>query len=370
MGTRFARRLWPAPPRAAARASVPLLLLALAGLAGAASPDGFPGMRLLARLEAQLGAQREVLRGNPAHGGLVFPVEEPDLLAFLQQIRFQRDGEDVALGSDYGAETHGGGLLALILEHWRPGARPVRLTDRFTFAGGRGSLALAEVQRSHERQVFLPVPGTAPEQIQGRLPADPQLARMRFRYAVAGRSPETIETDAYSLLRLLALREPELTRSWTNHLGQRLSADLLLRQAWDRYLSGPQAPAAGADHSWLHLPEILLSYQRRRAGQPGTTGAALDPNGIKARFLAVELAQTRFEAEDWSENLAHYAESLGHLLSDPDVVWKPAERRAVRAWLADLETRRFARLEGLGPDELCHLLRGLRLVAERRALLE
>jgi hypothetical protein len=52
------------------------------------------------------------------------------------------------------------------------------------------------------------------------------------------------------------------------------------------------------------------------------------------------------------------------------VTWEPAERRAVRAWLADLETRRFARLEGLEPDELCHLLRGLRLVAERRDVLE
>jgi hypothetical protein len=213
--TRFARRLLPVPPGVAVRASVPLLLLALAGFAGAVSPDDCPGMRLLARLEARLGAEREALRGDPAHGGLVFPVAQPDLLAFLQQIRVQRDGEDVALGSDHGAETHGGGLLALILEHWRPGARPARLSGRFPFAGGRGSLALGEVQRSHERQVFLPVPGMAPEQIQGRLPADPQLARMRLRYAVAGRSPETIEADAYSLLRLLALREPELTRSWT-----------------------------------------------------------------------------------------------------------------------------------------------------------
>jgi hypothetical protein len=193
---------------------------------------------------------------------------------------------------------------------------------------------------------------------------------MRFRYTVAGRSPETIETDAYSLLRLLALQEPELSRSWTNHLGQRLSADLLLRQAWDRYLSGPEASAAGADHSWLHLPEILLSYQRRRAVQAGAAGAALDPNRIKARFLAVELGQTRFEAEDWSETLAHHVDSLGHLLSAPGVLWEPAERLAVRAWLADLETRRFARLEGLEPDELCHLLRGLRTLAERRAALE
>jgi hypothetical protein len=288
----------------------------------------------------------------------------------MRQIRVQRDAGDVVLGSAYGAESHGGGVLGLILERWKPEGRPARLADRFFFEATRNTLELEEIYRSHQRQTYLPVAGKAPDEIRGRLPVEPQLARMRFRYAALGQAAETKDVDAYHFLQRLALHEPDLSRSWINRLEQRLSAGLLLRQAWERYLASGEESTAEPDHSWLHLPGILLSYRRRVLEQQGGDGQGLDANRIKQRLLAVELRQTRFEAEDWSESLAHHAESLGLLLAEPAIAWQPSERRAVRSWLSDLETTRFRELAGLETDELCHLLAGLRLVDEHRERLD
>lgn len=276
------------------------------------------------------------------------PVEPDALDAFARRLAVQRDGADVVIGSAHGPELHGGGVLALALGHWRPDGRPATLRDRFPF-GARGErVALAELWASHERQIFLP--------------AAPGLARMRLRWRDAGRSEQTVETDAYAFLRLLALHERDLARAWSNAAGQRLSAERLLHGAWERYLAAPDPAAERADHAWLHLPELLLDYERRRA-------PALDPNRVKERFLAVELARTGFDGDDEREALAHYAESLGHLLEHPRVTWSAPERAAVLRWLRALETQRFRTLAGPEPAELCHLLAGLRRIDAQRGKL-
>ena len=88
-------------------------------------------MRLLARVEARLEHEKPALAPMLDHYGLLFPVEPAELHAFLRQTRFHGDGADLALGTEFGPESHGGGLLRLLFDHWRPGARAPRLDDRY-----------------------------------------------------------------------------------------------------------------------------------------------------------------------------------------------------------------------------------------------
>lgn len=350
-----------------------LLLLALLAGRGFATPacaEEFPGARLQRRLEVHLASEKAALRENLGHYGLVYEVTQAELERFMRQIVFQRDGEDVVLGVAHGAESHGGGVLALLLAHWKPGGRAARLDDRFRFEASGESLALAEIYASHRRQVFLPVPGKLPGEIRGEIPSAPQLARMRMRFRTPQRGPESVETDAYSFLRLLAEHEGDLAQTFENRLGQRLSADLLLRHAWNHYLASRDGAAQRADHTFLHLPGLLLAYQRRKAQEGPASAADLDPNRLKRRFLEVELARTSFEGEDWSEVLSHYAESLGFLLGEPAVGWEETEKEKVREWLRKLETERFPDLGGLEPGELCHLLAGLRQIERQSSKLD
>jgi hypothetical protein len=182
--------------------------------------------------------------------------------------------------------------------------------------------------------------------------------RSRFR---TGSEPG--ESDAYELLGLLVVREPDPSATWRNHLGQQLSLELLLRNTRDYYLTNRHAAGELADHSHLHLVEILLAWERRRNG-------ARDADAIKRRFLEVELEREEFAGDDGNEALAHYVESLGLLIADPDVSWRPDEKRRVTGWLQGLERDRFDDLEPVRLQHLTHLLKGLRLIGEHGTRLE
>jgi hypothetical protein len=325
-----------------------------------AAADDFPGARLRERLEASLTSRKAELQEAPGHYGLVFEIEQADLLEFMTQIRFHRDGGDFVLGVDHAPETHGGGVLALLLDAWRPAGRAARLTDAFPFGAKRQSLELEKIYRGHARQIFLPVPEREADAIIGELPASPVLPRMRFRYWT---EPEPFETDAYRFLSLLLTHEDDLAETWSNHLGQELSVDLLLDNARGHYLALRDTGAERADHSHLHLVELLLAYDRRR---PSRSGA----DEIKRRFLEVELARESFEGEDGSEALAHYVESLGVLLADPRIHWRGDEKRRLTTWLRRLERDRIRELDHLPLQHQSHLLRGLRLIAAHRDRLE
>jgi hypothetical protein len=319
-----------------------------------------PGAQLRARLEAHLRDHQPALKLEPGHYALLYELEPGYIEERLQSIAANWDGVGFVLGNEYGAEPHGGGILALLLEHWRPDSRPAALEDAFWFAGNGKRLRLAEIYRGHQRQLFLPVSGRSADAIDGQLPGTPQLPRMRFRHSSR---PEPIETDAYSFLRLLVAHEADLAATWINHLGQELSVDLLLGNVRGHYLSDRGPDAEVADHSNLHLVELLLAYDRRRGDERGA-------EEVKRRFLEVELARRDFEGEAAVEALAHYAESLGLLLADPRVGWRPEERERVTIWLGELERDRMPDLDAVPLQELSHLLRGLRLVDEHRARLE
>lgn len=346
------------------RAGTSVVLLALlhasvAVASGDAGPRSFPGARLEIQVEAHLDGDRASLKQNFGHYALVFPVEQSDLVAFMRQIRvFGRPG-DLVLGTEYGVESHGGGVLALLFDLWRPENRAAKLDDRFRFEQNDASIPLAALYASLLNQVFQPVPGRTAAQIDGALPDTPQLARVRMHLPGGGAT----ETDAYHALGLLAVHEPDLEAVHTNALGQRLSAALLLDHARRYYLASRDAPAQPKDHSNLHLVEVLLAASRR-------TGR--DPEEIQRHFLAVELQRRDFDPKDATELIGHHAESLGRLVADPRVRWSEAEREQARAWLEWLEETWFRDhdLRREEPEGLTHLLFGLRLIRENRSRLE
>lgn len=328
-------------------------MLASLALAGVAAGQPVPGDALRARVEAELGRMRGPLRANLGHYALVFPVEQSDLLAFLRPVRVYGKPGDLHLGTDHGAEPHGGGLLAFLLAWWRPDGRAADLRDRYRFGPDAEGTALAELYASLRRQVYLPVPGRAPDAIDAALPGEPVLPRVRFRRP----GGDVAEADAYQLLGLLVEREPDLDAPWTNHQGQRLTAALLLDHVRRVYLTSSDTPGEPADHSHLHLVDLLLAASARSGS---------DPEEIQQRFLAVEMSRRAFEPADANAVLAHHAESLGRLVADPRVGWSPPERAQARAWLAWLEAERFRDLASEEWYELTHLLLGLRLVDAHR----
>jgi hypothetical protein len=312
------------------------------------------------RLERHLDSRKEELKQGLAHYGSLFEVEQEDLEELMKQVWFHRDRTGLALGSAYGPETHGGGLLTLLLDHWQPHSRASRLDDEFWFHANRERVRLAEIYRGHQRQIFLPVPGRAPGEIRGELPDSPQLPRMRSHYWTR---PEAGETDAYPFLTLLVAREEDPSSTWRNHLDQELSLDLLMQNARAYYLTSRDTARELADHSHLHLVEVLLAYGRRRDG-------AHDPDAIKRRFLEVELAREDLRGDDGNEVLGHYAESLGALVADPEVSWTTGERQQIERWLRRLERDHFQDLEPVRLQELTHLLKGLRRIGDHQHRLE
>jgi hypothetical protein len=344
-----------------------LALAASAARAQEAAPElGFPGMALQARVERYARSQQAAWKADLPHYALVFPIDSGDLDAYMAQVLLRFDGRDVVLGSAEAVEAHAGGLLAFLLANWRPNSRAPALTDRFWFASNRSRVALSQIYQAHEHQIFLPVPARTTDAIDGKLPQTPQLARMQLRYRAPAGGVVSQETDAYSFLRLLAEREADLSRTWVNHLGQTLSADRLLSQAWEHYVARREPDDELADHSKLHLVEVLLAFSRRRAAS-GTPGAQpLDPNQIKRRFLAVELRRTDFSRDDWELRVGHYLESLGHLLDEPRVEWLADEKRQVRNWLRRLDRSSDHDLAGV---EVAHFVKGLRAIAAQQAKL-
>ena len=332
-----------------------------------ATESDFPGMQLRARVEAHVERQKAVLQADLAHYSLVFPIEPADFDTYMRQVLLRFDGRDVVLGNAEGVESHGGGLLAFLCDHWRPASRAAVLTDRFWFEANRSRLALARIYRSHQHQIFLPVPGRQNDAIDGMLPQTPQLARMQLRSRAPAGGVTSVDVDSYSFLRLLAEREEDFARTWVNRLGQTLSADLLLSQAWDHYLANRNMDDELTDHSNLHLVEVLLAFSRRRASSAASDADRRDVNDIKRRFLAVELGRTDFAGDTWSLRVGHHLESLGRLLDDPRVTWSPDEQHRVRGWLRSLDAAADRDLDGA---EVAHFLKGLRSIEQHRAKLE
>jgi hypothetical protein len=275
------------------------------------------------------------------------------LARFMSGIVMHRAGPDRAFGAPHGVELHGGGVLALLVDHWRPEGRRARPGDRYPFAWSPEPVALAEPYRAYRSQLFLPVPDVATASIDGRLPGAPALARVRFGAR---------DLDAYALLRVLLRFEPDLDAAWTNRLGQRLTARLVLDQAWDHYRVDRGAEVEGRDHSYLHLVEVLLAFAERARRD----GDARDLAPLKERLLDVELRRTRFGPYVASEALGHHVEALGLLLTERDLAWSDAEKRRVRDWLAGLETSGFRPIEDVPLPHLAHLVRGLRTIETHR----
>jgi hypothetical protein len=301
-----------------------------------------PGMGLLARAEARVERERPALRETLLdHYALLFPVEPGELDAFLRHVRVHGEGADLALGTAFAPEPHGGGLLRMLLDLWRPQGRAPRLDDRYRFEG-YGELELGRLYRAYQQQTVLP---------------DAGLPRLRLRFGLPGGPVRDVDLDAYKLVSVLIEREPDPAREWRNREGQALSVERLMRRVREHYLAGAAPLADPPDHSNLHLVELLVAFGR-------------DLASVQAHFLATELAPRDLEAKDASFLLSHSAESLGRLLEVETLDWSEGEARAVKDWLARLERERFLDVEHEELESLCHLARGLRAVRAQREKLE
>jgi hypothetical protein len=324
-----------------ARRCLPLLAAAAALACGPERPPApLPGLALLARVESRLERERPALRPMLDHYGLLFPVEPADLLAFMRQIHVHGDGDDLALGTAFGPESHGGGLLRLLLDHWRPGGRAARLDDAFELDGR--ALPLARLYEAQRRQLALP---------------DRGLPRVRFRFALPGGPVRDVDLDAWQLLSVLIEHEPDPGRAWTSRDGATLSVERLMARVRAHYLARAAPASDPPDHSELHLVELLAAH-----------GRELEP--VRAHFLAADLAPHELAPADASFLLGHTAQSLGRLLEAPGLRWSEAEAERVIAWLAQLEAERFRDVEAEDLESLCHLAKGLRAVRAQRARLE
>ncbi len=314
--------------------------------------DDFPGMRLLAQVESRLADEEAELKPMLEHYGLVFPVSQADLDEFMQYVHIQGSGADLALGDAYGVESHGGGYLRLLFDHWRPASRVPTLDDRYRFAADGRDLELRRSYEAGRQQVFLPY--AKPSEV-------PPLPRMLIRWQQPAGPLQLIDSDAYKFLRLLIELEPDASKTWTNRQGQQLSVDSLMRRVSESYLTSRPSAAGPLDHSSLHLVELLVAY--------GKKNPATDFAPIREHLLAVELAQQGLAPEVAATLRAHHAESLGYLLTAPGLAWGEAEQERVKSWLRELEEKHFPD----APDEvepLSHLGKGLRLVRDQRAVLE
>jgi hypothetical protein len=117
--------------------------------AGVAEPD------LAARVESALEREKARLAEDLGHYALVFPVEQAQLLAFMRRVRIFGSAHQLVLGTAQGFEPHGGGLLALLLDLWRPEGRAAKLDDRFAFEASGATLPLSAIYASHRSWIFL-----------------------------------------------------------------------------------------------------------------------------------------------------------------------------------------------------------------------
>lgn len=315
------------------------------------APSSGAGLRV--RVETRLGAERADLLQSIGHYGLVYEVGQEELHRFMSQIFLLRDGADIVMAAEGGIELHGAGVLDLIAKLWEPKGQAAQLADAFPFVRNERAVPLREIYDSMRMQIFLPVPLLGGEEIDGPLPVSPQLPRMSVRHRRTGRL-EAVELDAYNALDLLLRYEPDLQATWRNRQGQRISVAILLESVWAHYVAPRSAREEFADHSYLHLPEVLLVYRRRQ-----NVEVRHDPNALKERLLAVELERQEYGGYDASEALSHYVESLGFLLAEPDISWTKAEKEKVRMWLHDVATVRLTEISDVPLQHLAHLHRGL-----------
>ena len=353
--SRAERAEWtPARPRPGARALLAGLLLLAAALACSRERphDDFPGMRLLADVEAELDARQAELKPMLEHYGLVFPIPQADLEAFMQNVRVQGSGADLALGNELGVESHGGGYLRFLFDYWRPEGRPATLDDRFHFETAQRDIELRRFYEAGRQQLFLPY---------AKRTEVPPLPRMLIRWQASPSSTLLVDSDAFKFLSLLIELEPDAARSWSNRQAQQLSVVALMRRVREHYLTSRPSAAGPLDHSSLHLVELLVAYGRK--------DPTYDFAPIREHLLGVELAQEGLDPKVAATLRAHHAESLGHLLTAPGLAWSAADKERAKHWLRELEELHFPD----APDEvepLSHLGRGLRLVREHRAVLE
>jgi hypothetical protein len=312
-----------------------------------------PGADLRARVEARLERERTTLRESIGHYALIYDVSQEELHHFMAQIFPRREGPDIVMAGLGGIELHGGAVLELVATLWRPNGRKAHLSDAFPFAWSQGAVALSEIYASLRMQVFLPVPGVDTEEIDGQLPTSPELPRTRMQHEINGKLDAT-ELDAYNALGLFLDYESDVHATWTNRLGQRLSVATLLDSTWNHYILRRSAEEEFADHSYLHLVELLLAYNRGLDDR-----ARRDPNLLKRRLLSVELERKDYGGYEASEALGHYVESLGTLLAEPGVTFTVAEMMTVRRWLRELETNWLTDIGEVPLEHLTHLRRGL-----------
>ena len=313
--------------------------------------DDFPGMRLLAEVESRLEEQQAELKPMLEHYGLVFPVSPADLQEFMRSVRVQGSGSDLALGNELGLESHGGGYLRLLFDHWRPESRAPTLDDRYHFEADQRDVELRRFYEAGRQQLFLPY--ARPTQL-------PPLPRMLIRWQPQTGGPQLVDSDAYKFLSLLIELEPDPAQGWSNRQAQQLSVDQLMRRVLENFLTSRPSPAGPTDHSSLHLVQLLVAYGSK---VPGYDFAA-----IREHLLSVELVQPDLDPKVAPTVRAHLAESLGHLLTAPGS-WSEVDKQRAKAWLRELEQKYFPD----APEEvepLSHLGRGLRLVRDHRAVLE
>lgn len=117
---------------------------------------------------------------------------------------------------------------------------------------------------------------------------------MHYTLPAANGRTESVELDSYRFLGTLVSQEADFARARTNGRGQTLSTDLLLRRAWDHYLAERSPAAEVADHSNLHLVELLLAFNRTRsAGSSPTSGVCSRSAAAGPRSLATAAARRR-----------------------------------------------------------------------------
>ena len=340
-----------APARSRGALCALLCLALVLGCSRERPHEDFPGMRLLADVEAELEDQRDELKPMLEHYGLVFPVEPADLEAFMKNVRVQGSGADLALGNELGVESHGGGYLRFLLDHWRPAGRPATLDDRFHFEADRRDIELRRFYDAGRQQIFLPY--AKPMEV-------PPLPRMLIRWQESPGKTLLVDSDSFKFLSVLIELEPDPARGWSNRQGQQLSVDGLMRRVRESYLVSRPSAAGPLDHSSLHLVELLVAYGRKVPGY--------DFAPIREHLLGVELAQPDLDPKVADTLRAHHAESLGHLLTAPGA-WSAADKERAKQWLRELEEKHFPRAPD-AVEPLSHLGRGLRLVREHRAVLE
>jgi len=309
--------------------------------------ESFPGEPLQVRVAAHLDVHRDSLRETLGHYALVYPVKPLELSRYAQQLRVHPGPEGPVLGAVGGVELHGGGVLALLLGYWRPDGRAARLDDAFRFAPRRSPLPLGTIYAAYRRQLALPDDGPLP--------------RLALRLDSGDGRVEIADRDAYAFLQLLLAHEDDLDRTWTNVEGQSLSVTSLLTPVWVHQQARPALRSEPADHSELHLVELLLAWARRDPSR--------DLEAVKSRFLERDIAGGP-PPQDAAEVLGHAVESLGLLLAEPSLSWTSDERSRVRAWLAGLEAGTFADVSAISLNRLAHVARGLALVSRHRARLE